>query len=132
MSVRAIVLSLSVAAVLPGCSSGIGEFCYDDSDCRPGLRCALIQDKRGVCTYPEAISDAAPAPDTSVPDTAPPLDVGPEAPPPDTMPDLLPDLVQDQGPAVDTTVDAEPGPDLQPPDLGVPVEAGPDGSTIDL
>jgi hypothetical protein len=132
MSVRATILGLSVAVALSGCSSGIGEFCHDDSDCRPGLRCALIQEKRGVCTYPEAISDAAPEPDTGAPDTAPPLDLKPEAPPPDTAPDLLPDLVQDQGPAVDTATDTEPGPDLQPPDLGGPVEAGPDGAATDL
>jgi len=132
MSVRATLLALSVAAALSGCSAGIGEFCYNDADCRPGLRCALIQDKRGVCTYPEAISDAAPEPDTGAPDTAPPLDVKPEGPLLETAPDLLLDLVQDQGPAVDTTVDAEPAPDLLPPDQGLPVEAGPDGATTDL
>ena len=40
-----------------GCSFGLGDFCYRDSDCKEGLQCTAQGDQRGICTYPEGIPD---------------------------------------------------------------------------
>lgn len=49
----------SALLVMTGsCSSGLGDFCYDDSDCKAGFLCSATGQRRGVCTYPEGTADA--------------------------------------------------------------------------
>ncbi len=53
-----VILVLVLCAThLPGCSSGLGDFCYHDGDCTSGLRCTAREDQRGICIYPEGIPD---------------------------------------------------------------------------
>lgn len=135
---RALLLLTVLAATLcAGCPSGIGEFCFKDQDCRPGLRCSAEDGERGVCTYPEDL------PDIGEPDTA--RDLGPEDGPghdaapdadgaptdldapvetaPDTSWDLSPDALPDLAPAQDQAFDLTPPADSSPAD-SIPADGG--------
>ena len=103
------VLALLVA--LAGCSSGIGDICMEDADCKPGLRCAVVQGGRGVCTYPEAVQDGTIPPDHPLPDAArdalhdAPADASADAPSDAPRVDLAADARHDAPPA-EGSVDA--------------------------
>jgi len=111
-----VLLALTGVALLAACSPGIGDFCFEDSDCKAGLRCSSQNGERGVCTYPEGAADLALKPDRGRDLAAP--DVGVE-----TGPDRGVEAGADQG--------ADQSPDLPLPDQTLPDQALPDQGAPD-
>ncbi len=52
-------LLLLLHLAISSCSNGLGAFCHQKADCQAGLRCTATPGKRGVCAYPEEVSDSA-------------------------------------------------------------------------
>ena len=120
---------LALLLFLPGCSAGLGQFCFADSDCKAPLRCSATAGKRGVCTFVDGVFDLAIGPDQRA--DLWPLDVGP-----DTVDlgvdQMSPDRGPD-GPVVDQMVDQmvdQTVPDQTTPDQTTPDQTTPDQTTV--
>ena len=129
MSAR-ILIALTSAALLAACSPGIGDFCFEDSDCKAGLRCSSQSGERGICTYPEGAADLALKPDRGkdqgLPDQG--ADQGTDLGSPDEGVDQGTDLAPDLPPADQAAPDVG-APDQSPPDLSPADAGGADGSS---
>jgi hypothetical protein len=112
---------------LSGCSPGLGEPCFKDSDCKAGLRCTARGDGRGVCTYPAGVADIPVLKPDKGPDAAPDMDATPDLLR-ELGPDLPGDLAPDQSP--DQQVPDQGQPD-QTPDQAQPDQAAPDAAKVD-
>jgi len=108
--------ALAILLALAGCSAGIGDACTRDSDCRAGLRCAVIQGKGGVCTYPDGVHDSAAQPDQRPAEAA--------------APDAALDATRDLVPA-DLTVDAATDRPLAEGHVDVPMDLASEGRVPD-